>query len=59
MPKCKLCQNEAEGEARLQWLTLPSPVQAGTIRFPQSIKQETKVDLCGPCYEKLKRQLSP
>jgi hypothetical protein len=57
MPKCKLCQNEAEGEAKLQWMTLDSSVQPGVVHFHQSLKQETNAELCGRCYEQLKAQL--
>lgn len=58
MPKCKHCQNEAEWEAKLQLLTLAAPYKPGTIRFEQSVRKETKVDICGQCYEEFARQLS-
>jgi hypothetical protein len=60
MPKCKLCQNEAEGEAQLLWLTLATPIQPGVAHFPQSGKQQIiKAEPCEPCYGNLKGQLQP
>ena len=58
MPKCKHCENEAEWEAKLQLLTLAAPYKPG-IHFEQSVRKETKVDICAQCYEKFEWLLSP